>query len=295
MLDIIAYELMYYITRLKSLIVLVIIILLLMITAVYGEPRNGASFIGICSPKFPCAPALNSLEGSDKSIGYLAGTFGWKCDCMDRAIQRFGQSLYVRVHVVNGTCFPSRGRYCPKGEFFYGLSSQRADELLRKRDPKLLRRYRSLIKLTDRQTTGAGFVRFSTCLECNISNAARRQMLNQLKRVLGNHRGPFVDNPLGYSCLAGTICEKHGISPKFNEGQSCIIDNDGAPLSVDNIRQFQKSSRQCEARFVWLSGFNLLPPRGFKGRDDYVPPRRRPWSTPQWQFERLRQYLRQLS
>lgn len=290
MFDRLAYELVYYFAKFRALIV-VILVLLLTMAAALSEPRNGASFIGMCSPYFPCDRALNSLPPSDKAIGYLAGSFGWKCDCVEQAINRFGNSLYLRVHVVNGTCFPSRGRICVRGEFFYGLSSAQAQAKLVKRDPKLLRRFRALVKLSERQTDGAGIVRFSPCLECKLSNPARRRLLVQMKRVLGTAKGPFVDNPVGFPCLSDTICERHGDMASFPPGQLCIADNDGTAITDDNLWEFGDRSRMCEARLLWFTGFNLLPPQGFASKKDFVPPRRRVWETPPWQLETMREYL----
>lgn len=284
MLDQIAYELVYIFAKFRALLIVILVLLLTMLTAL-AEPLSGASYIGICSPHFPCKQALNALPEGPKSIGYLAGTFGWKCPCVEDAIGKFGNSLYIRVHISNATCFPSRGRVCQKGELFYGMSQREAERKILARDKKLLGRFRAYVRLVQRQTAGAGVVRYSPCLECGLQNAARRVLHVQMKRVLGSSAEPFVDNPYGHPCLEGTICEHHGDRYNFPQGQMCIADNDGTPIDDRNIGRFLSTTEQCEARFLWFRGFNLLPPSGF------VPPRRRTWKPSQWQFDSLREYL----
>lgn len=133
-LDIFLYELLFYLNKIKHIIWLAAIAAVLLASTALSEPLNGASYIGVCSPKFPCTEALKGFPRGVYNLGYLNETFGSNCGCVKR-FQRLSRGQgYVRVHAVNGTCFPSRGRTCGKGEFFHGESVKSATKKLVKRE-----------------------------------------------------------------------------------------------------------------------------------------------------------------
>lgn len=284
-------ELLFIFGKLKNLVALFVVLALLLLLGVQkanGEPLNAASFIGMCSPRFPCSQALKSLPRGVYNIGYLHTTFGDQCGCLKRFERRSQQKGYVRVHAVNGTCFPSRGRQCAKGEFFYKESVPSASRKLNKRDLKFLRLYRKHLRQTDEQVANVGANRISICLECPLPNSARRVMLTVAKRTLA-HRQPseFVDSPVGYSCLNSAICERHGVAPSFRSA-NCISDNDGAELKKDNLKRYLQQTSKCESRFYWTRSFNLLS----KETKEFITPLERTHRTQEWEFRRLRRFLK---
>lgn len=286
-------EVMFYIGQTKrffGLVILIIVLAAIGIRAAQGEVLNGASLIGICSPRFPCSEALRAFPRGVYNLGYLHHTFGDQCKCLERFKRLSGGQGYVRVHAVNGTCFPSRGRTCAQGEFFHGESVASASRKLVKRDPRFLNKYRKHLRQTESQvsTNYTGASRVSLCLECPLPNSARRVMLSVARRTL-SHRGPneFIDNPIGHACLNNTICEGHGVAPRF-ASSSCIADNDGSELTKDNLKGYLKQTKECETRFYWTKSFNLLP----KETKEFILPRDRSYRTTRWEFRRLRRFLK---
>jgi len=287
-LDIILYELLFYLSKIKHLIWLAAGGALLVATTAMSEPVNGASYIGICSPRFPCTQALKAFPRGVYNLGYLNETFGADCGCV-RRFQRLSKGQgYVRVHAVNGTCFPSRGRSCAEGEWFHGESVRSATNKLVKRDAKFIRSYKKHLEAADRQTIGFDSSRISLCLECPLPNNARRIMLSIAKRTLPHRNGQFVDSPIIYGCLRGTICERHGVTPRFKG--ACISDNDGTELTRSSLSSYLQATKSCESRYYWTRAFNLLPPVS-KGAG-FVMPKERTYKATRRDFMRLRRFMR---
>jgi hypothetical protein len=255
----------------------------------FAEPIDGASYIGMCNPKFPCDKGLKALEQEDiRAVGYLADAFGHQCSCVKQFVETPGPK-YVRVHLANGTCFPERGRRCGKYDVFFKESQKSAQRKLERKDRALLRRYRASIMRTKAllgEQRDDLTLRYSLCLECKLSNKARRVLLSEALKHFP--QDAIVDSPIRYKCLPGLICEKHGDSMTYAKGQRCISDLDGITLFEADIERLKKRSRQCEAVFYWTYGFNLLP-YGYSGR--FIVPYARKDQPDKWEFEGLEAWL----
>ncbi|MFN4894200.1 MAG: hypothetical protein ACK5HO_00265 [Pseudomonadota bacterium] len=250
-----------------------------------AEPLDGASYIGICNPSFPCSRALRALDAAPvKAIGYLADAFGYKCECVRKFLQANGPK-YVRVHFANGTCFPERGRVCSRFDVFRKRTLKATEREILQKNERTLARYRASVERTVKILAAADSqtqVRYSLCLECPLSNKARRVLLQEALKFVPQEQ--VVDSVLTQKCLKGLICEKHGESPKFLPGQRCIGDTDGVSFLGTDIRQFKAATSQCEARFYWAYGFNLLDP-SYRGA--FIAPYRRKEQPTGWELEAL--------
>lgn len=261
---------------------LFLILSLFVSSLAFASPLQAPSYIGMCNDNFPCDEALKVLENSrTKAIGYLADSFGHECSCVRQFLSLPG-GKYVRVHLANGTCFPERGRRCGKFDVFYKETKKSAQRKLERRDQKLLRRYRASI-LRTKSLLGEPredlTLRYSLCLECPISDRARKVLLREALRYLP--KDSIVDSPLRHECLPGLICEKHGDSMRYARGQRCISDTDGITLFDANLERLNRNSKQCEAIFYWTFGFNLLP---YKYTGDFISPYRRTQRAEEWEF-----------
>lgn len=270
---------------------LFLILSLLISSVAFAAPLKGPSYIGICNSKFPCKEALSIFEGQDtKAIGYLSDAFGHECSCV-REFLKLPGGKYVRVHLANGTCFPERGRHCEKFDVFYGETQKSTQKKLEKRNPSLLRRYRASIMRT-KAILGAPRedleIRYSLCLECKLSDKARRTLLKEALKHFP--KDAIVDSPMNFKCLAGVICEKHGDSMHYSKGQRCISDTDGVSAFEGDLQRLEKQSRQCEAIFYWSYGFNLLP-YGYSGR--FISPYKRTKAAEDWEFEGVKACIKQ--
>lgn len=268
---------------------LFLILSLILPIIAWAEPIGGASYIGMCNTKFPCERALNALNKEEvRAVGYLADAFGHQCSCVKQFVETPGPK-YVRVHLANGTCFPERGRRCGKYDVFFKESQKSAQRKLERKDRALLRRYRASIMRTKAllgEQRGDLTLRYSLCLECGISDKARRVLLTEALKHLP--REAIVDSPIRHNCISGLICEKHGDSMRYKRGQRCISDLDGITMFEADVERLKKRSRQCEAVFYWTTGFNLLP-FGYSGR--FIYPYARKDRPDEWEFEGLEGWL----
>jgi hypothetical protein len=252
----------------------------------YAEPIRGASYIGMCSPHFPCERAL-SLQ--PEAIGYLADAFGRKCQCVQKAL-KIPSLRYLRVHISNGTCFPERGRRCESSDVFYRETQGSAQKKILSGDRVIYRRFLTSLNASIRLLEGHGKeVRYSPMLESPFPTNVRRRLLRAVERQVGKER--TVDSVLSQKCLEGYICERHGDAPQYAKGQRCISDLDGITLFEANLQSLKSRSEQCEAIFYWSTGFNLLP-IGYDG--PFIPPMERRHRFPKWELEGLRQCLEPL-
>lgn len=256
---------------------------LLTTSMLYGEPIRGASYIGMCSPNFPCARALRV---EPEAIGYLADAFGRKCQCVQKALKS-PKLRYLRVHISNGTCFPERKRRCEKQDVFYKETKRSAARKILSGDRVIYRRFLTALNASIELLEGHDKdVRYSPMLESPFPANVRRRLLKIVERQVGKER--TVDSVLSQKCLDGYICEKHGDAPQYLPTQRCISDLDGTPLFEANLDVLKRRSKQCEAIFYWTSGFNLLP-YGYGGR--FIPPAARKHKAFDWEFDGLRQCL----
>lgn len=262
---------------------LFLILSLLIPSIAFASPVEGPSYIGMCNPNFPCNKALQVFRHHEvKAVGYLADAFGHECSCVKDFMALKGPK-YVRVHLANGTCFPERGRRCGKYDVFYKETQKSAQAKLEQKDRRLLSRYRASIMRTKAllgpEREGVT-LRYSLCLECSLSDKARRTLLRE---ALGHFpKESLVDSQLRSKCLLGLICEKHGDSMRYDLGQRCISDTDGVSMFNANVQRLKRGSRRCEAIFYWTFGFNLLP-YGYSGQ--FIPPYTRKKAAESWEFE----------
>jgi hypothetical protein len=230
----------------------------------------GASYLGMCHREWPCDRSLKVFEGLEvKRVGWLHMTFGPpQCPCAQKFLGLPGKKE-IRVHLTNGTCFRERGRVCGSQEPFRGLSLIAASKKLERSNPQLIHRlkksWQGLKPLVLRAEESGGKVYLSPCLECPLSQKARRRMF-----TLAGDMFPgsiLVDSVLTQQCLPGSVCEKHGASPKVKP--PCIVDTDGIDFRGLDLSRFKGSAELCEMGFLWSRGMNLLPEEGF------IDPRRR--------------------
>jgi hypothetical protein len=251
-----------------------------------AEPIPAASYIGMCSPNFPCEKALQGV----KSLGYLADAFGHQCLCVQRFLKSPGQK-YLRVHLANGTCFPERGRKCGRKDVFFRETLRSAESKILRKDRRIMRAYEASILRTKKLLSGADAettIRYSLTLEAPFSNRARQRLLEVAKRHLPEVS--LVDSVLSQRCLKGLICERHGDSMSYLPGQRCISDTDGITLFEANLERLRSRSQSCEAIFYWSTGFNLLP-YGYSGK--FIYPYDRKHRAHDWELEGLKQCLEQ--
>lgn len=268
-----------------------VILLALSVSVGFTEPLQGPSYIGMCNPSFPCKRALRVFRNQDvKTVGYLADAFGHECRCVKDFMALSGKK-YVRVHLANGTCFPERGRRCGKYDVFYKETQKSTQAKLEQKDKRLLSRYRASIMRTKALLGGERddvTVRYSLCLECSISDKARRTLLREALKHLP--KDSLVDSQLRSKCLTGLICEKHGDSMRYTAGQRCISDTDGISMFDANVQRLKIGSRRCEAIFYWTFGFNLLP---YEYSGQFIPPYARKKAAEDWEFEGVRECIEQ--
>jgi hypothetical protein len=227
----------------------------------------GASYLGFCHRLWPCERSLRVFDGVPvKRLGFLAPpTFGKDCPCYKR-FQKLPGPKYVRVTLANGTCFRERGRTCGAGELFEGESLASADRKLRRRDGRLLKRYRTNVGRVKALLAGSSdtIERLALCLECPVSGPAREALLSVARKVFPD--GVFVDSVLTQPCLPGLICEKHGAAPKLSA--PCIADTDGVSHTAIDVDEYRAATAACEASFLWAPRFNLID----TSRPGFVPP-----------------------
>jgi len=259
-----------------------LILSLLIPSIAFAVPLRGPSYIGMCNPRFPCKEALEILDVQEvKTVGYLADSFGHQCQCVKEFLALEGPK-YIRVHLANGTCFPERGRRCGKYDVFYRETKRSAQRKLERRNPGLLKRYRASIlrtkALLGEEKEGLT-IRYALCLECSISDRARKVLLREALRHFP--RDSIVDSPLNHRCLSGLICEKHGDSMRYAKGQRCISDTDGITLFDADLKRLNRNSKQCEAIFYWTYGFNLLP---YEYTGNFIYPYKRTEEAQEWEL-----------
>jgi hypothetical protein len=249
-----------------------------------------ASYLGMCSKHWPCSKSLRVFQGlSEKRVGWLAdGTFGTTCTCPKRFLALPGKKV-IRVQLLNGTCFPERGRRCGRRETFYAESIRSADRKLARGDKRLLARIDRALKATravvpyDLPDT---IKLAGLCLECPLGANARLAILQRAKTILPDF--VFVDSVLTQKCLPGLVCEKHGFSPRCNPAvQECLADTDGDDFRTMDGDRFLLATTGFVMACLWSPSMNCLD----ESRSSFEPPPTRTHCPTQGDFEALRYWL----
>lgn len=248
--------------------------------------KLGLSLLGICHPKWPCEETVRAFRGVEVlRFGWLAHTFGERCPCAERLLQD-SRPKQVRVHIANGPCL--RNRRCGPYEPFAGETVSSASRKVEQRDPVLMGKFREIMKRTAAQLKRArgGPVEcyVSPCLECDLSDPARKALL----AMAGEHfpQCKLVDSVFRPRCLRGVVCERHG--SKATLRRPCIADTDGEPAAKIDVRAYAKRYRACEAAHLWDFKFNLLDHHSPVFQD----PRARTTAPNAAYFEQFARYLR---
>ena len=86
----------------------------------------------------------------------------------------------------------------------------------------------------------------SPCLECDLSDAARKIMLEYVRPMFTG--ATLVDNPHGSRCLPGYACEVHGAK---NAGRGQLVDLDGEDYDSIDSRGFGNNNTDAEMALAW--------------------------------------------
>ena len=242
------------------------ILLFLPLSLASADP--GLSYLGLCAKGWNCKGTIQSFHRVDSiTIGWLENTFSRDCRCGER-ILRQDKPVTLRVHLTNSPCL--RNNRCGSYEVFAGETVASANRKVLRRNRRLLTKYRQVVnrfkRRLERATTPVACY-VSPCLECDLSNKARRVLHSITARMLPDC--VLVDSVYRKKCLPGVICEKHGVTPRFDQGQQCITDLDGIDGRETNLAVFKAYSKPCLMSFYWDYRYNCIR-RGY-----FVDPRRR--------------------
>ena len=240
---------------------------------------QGTSYIGLCNKSWPCKETLSTWSGQDTiTTGWLEDSFGNSCECAN-TILKSEKPKTIRVHLANGPCL--RNNRCRRGDVFYGYTIASANRAALKAESILRDRLNRLaIRLKSRIDSSRGPLNcyVSPCLECDLNGPARKALIDSVSGYLPGC--VVVDNPLRSSCLRGTVCERHGISPGLK--RPCISDLDGTEAkSAVDLKAFYRNTRQCDIRFYWSAWMNCNP---IGNTPRFVDPSARDCSHPVFKF-----------
>lgn len=209
---------------------------------------QGVSYIGLCNATWDCKAIKATWRGQGTIItGWLEQSFGRSCKCADELLRSVKNKI-VRIHLINSPCI--RNKRCGRQEVFAGDSVSETSRKVVRGDKRFRVRYHAIVRRVKRRLANAkGSVQcyVSPCLECDLSRAARRVLLNSVRRYL-----PMcvpVDNPLRGRCVSGAVCERHGVNPGLSE--PCISDLDGIDGKDVDLKKFYNNTKSCDVRFYW--------------------------------------------
>lgn len=262
------------------LIALIVKCLFIQINTANAVENRGVSFIlSMCSEKAKAQKKLFNKIYENASVlnaGWLYGATSNPDNC------RWAKNFYkdtrpkrVRIHVCNSTCFPERGRSCSPKECFAGFkSASDASKAILANNKNIFARvdriiemiksdYKAAPKDKDGKTTIVDFA-VSSCMECTLSNDARKKLINYIKDKLqsiekerasqGVSAIAWVDNPLSSGdCIKGMICEKHGTP---DVGKNGVADNDGEDYDVINQINYWNNNTDAYMVLAWKPCFN---------------------------------------
>lgn len=231
-----------------------------------NNSQEGESFLGLCHQRFPCERAKALLSKKPTLVfGWLDGTFNdssdkhQQCPCGTELLNDHREKV-VRVHIINGPGL--RNQRLQKHELGYGFTVTSLDqEVLRglseEAPTKFIQQYRERLKKVASQikeAKGKSSCYLSPCLECDLSEASRKRLLNIAREEVPECK--LVDNPLKKSCIPGYICETHQATQ--SKPAPCIADMDGVDQSEIDYQKWSDVHQHCLIRFKWQRWYNLL-------------------------------------
>lgn len=263
-------------------------LLVVLLLAANQAIAQGASYLGLCNPSWPCKATLATWPNGELIVtGWLEETFGRNCRC-STAILEAPNPKIIRVHLTNNTCIRN-GRRCHEGEFMFGYTARRMSKRLEARNKRVIARFkRTVSRFSKRMEKAVNVVRcyVSPCLECTLSSGARGVL-----RDLASSTGCVaVDNIISGHCLPGTVCEKHGFSPPVRT--PCIVDLDGVDGRTIDVAKFGAINREC-LLYYWERWMNCLNEPVGKS-DMFIDPRQRDCRHPVSKFKQVRKICQSL-
>jgi hypothetical protein len=226
-------------------------LMLLASASAYGQ---GASFLGLCNPSWPCQKTLATWGSGSIVTGWLEESFGARCRCADIILQQ-PQRKTIRVHLTNLTCMRS-GRFCGRHEFMFGVTPRRMSKRLISSDRRAIRRFQKPLKRFAARIANIENLEcyVSPSLESTLHESARAVLMGLVASAVP--QCGLVDNIISGKCLPGTICEKHGPGPNLEK--PCITDLDGVDGRTVNLKQYQEASKHCIISFYWEPKMNCI-------------------------------------
>lgn len=242
------------------------LLLALMLFALPSFADNrGVSNLGLCHRNFTYDAIRQQFKhASVIRTKYLDNTFNPRgCGNLTLLLQET-KPLDLTTVILNGPGL--RNNRLEKHEIHYGYSISALDKAIRSRNEKFLSKFRSRLTLNaGHLNTRSGITvhRVNPCLECDLSPAARKILIEETRKVFPN--SIIIDNPYNQPCIPGLVCEKHGSAA--NPPRPKIVDLDGE--DYDSILPFSWASRHlnAEAVFAWKFCNNGLD-------------RKQPWRPP---------------
>jgi hypothetical protein len=245
----------------------------------------GLSMLGLCHKLWPCQESLQAFKGLPRiQTGWLMQTFADDCRC-GRKLLSDPRPKVVRIHIANGPCL--RNRRCGQYEIFAGETVASADRKVRKKDERLLSRFKVVLAKTKallQNAQGELKCYVSPCLECDLSDRARQVLFGLASEYLPGCRQ--VDSVFSQRCLPGKVCEKHGEKPSLNA--PCIADLDGVDYQKADVIGFAERFKHCEMAHLWALKLNLIDPHG----TSFIDPRKRTTIPNRNYFEAMARYIR---
>lgn len=232
------------------------------------------SLLGLCHKDFNCNGVKSLYSGQATIItGWLENTFNQQCKCADELLKDPRPKI-VRVHIANGPCL--RNKRCGRYEIFAGETIASANRAFNKGQGLSVTKFKKVVNATAKRLSGVNNLTcyVSPCLECDLNERARRFMASIVSTAMPTCN--LVDSPYRRSCLPGTICERHGVSPSFTK--PCIADLDGVDGTTVDLKTWVARYKHCDISYYWEPWMNCI-----KGM--FVDPRSRNCKYPASTFE----------
>ena len=226
---------------------------ILLLLAFIANAEAQVSYLGLCNKTWDCQAIVSSFDTRPIITGWLENSFGRECQCANKLLAT-SNSKVIRVHLINSPCL--RNKRCQRHDVLYGHTKASANRAMANLRSPTFRKFNQIVSRFKRRlemSKGDLSCYVSPCLECDLNAKARTNMLNHLHDVLPSC--VLVDNPYLQPCLAGYMCEGHGIRPKVS--RPCIADLDGSEAkSTVDLVEFAEKTKDCDIRFYWSAWMN---------------------------------------